>query len=178
MSDMLDRMGTDPAKWAEEFIKLFHGKGMEGDVDEGLMLGWFANAMVAAESAATRKLTVKNLEGYIGLSTGPTCAVDFDGVLHAYSRGWEDGVIYDDAMPGAFAALDRMMASGYRIVVFTVREDLQAVVVWLKQQHLWQFVSEVTRLKPPATMYIDDRAVRWESWEHTLTDLIMKGLVM
>jgi hypothetical protein len=141
-----------------------------------LMLGWFSCAMQAAEGAALDKLQVPNLE-FLG-GVGATCAVDFDGVLHAYSRGWDDGSIYDDAMPGSAAALDRLVDSGYRIVVFTVREDLQAVVAWLKQQHMWQFVSEVTRLKPPATMYIDDRAVRWESWEHTLTDLIMKGLVM
>lgn len=40
-----------------------------------------------------------------------TVAVDFDGVIHAYTKGWQNGEIYDPPMPGAFEALDQLMAT-------------------------------------------------------------------
>src|SRR5690606_42044179 len=38
-----------------------------------------------------------------------TVAVDFDGVIHAYSRGWQDGSIYDEPVPGAVDGLRQLM---------------------------------------------------------------------
>src|SRR3546814_17831472 len=32
---------------------------------------------------------------------GMTVALDFDGVIHRYSKGWRGGVIHDPPMPGA-----------------------------------------------------------------------------
>ncbi len=45
----LKRAGTDGTLWAKEFMKLF---GDEKDkIDEGLMIGWFCNAIEAGKSA-------------------------------------------------------------------------------------------------------------------------------
>lgn len=55
--------------------------------------------------------------------------VDFDGVVHRYSRGWQDGTIYDDPMPGALEAL-RTLMDGYAVFIFTARSPLQ-VGEWL-----------------------------------------------
>jgi len=56
----------DPSVWAEEFCRLFHGKIVtilesREEVDPGLMIGWFANAMmVAINHYERRKLHAKD----------------------------------------------------------------------------------------------------------------------
>lgn len=63
-----------------------------------------------------------------------TIAVDFDGVIHAYSLGWCDGTIYDPPLPGALDGLRALMDHD-AVFIFTVREPEQ-VMPWLEQ---WGF---------------------------------------
>lgn len=88
----------------------------------------------------------------------PTLSIDFDGVLHLYSKGWQKGVIYDPPTEGAKEALMALVPR-YRLVVSTVRDDLRAVWNWLRTWELDIFISDVTNAKPIAVAYIDDRAV-------------------
>jgi hypothetical protein len=122
-----------------------------------------------------------------------TVAVDFDGVIHAYRRGWEDGSIYDEPLPGALDALRRLMAD-YAVFVHTTR-DPQTVADWLAARDVpavtlhdlrareglhvnvgtfWnrRDVILVTDRKLPAIAYIDDRAIRFETWDQALADLM------
>lgn len=49
---MLARLGTDGQAWAREFQHRFAGEPVGGHVvDEGLLIGWFANAIEAGRSA-------------------------------------------------------------------------------------------------------------------------------
>ena len=41
---LLERLGTDGAKWADEFRKTAIKLGYS-DMDEGWLIGWFANAI-------------------------------------------------------------------------------------------------------------------------------------
>ncbi len=59
-----------------------------------------------------------------------TIAVDFDGVIHAYSRGWQDGSIYDPPLPGALDGLRQLMERD-AVFVFTARHPEQ-VMPWLE----------------------------------------------
>lgn len=108
-----------------------------------------------------------------------TIAVDFDGVLHAYSKGWQNGVIYDDPMPGAVEGLSALMERD-AVFVFTARTNLDEVAAWIEKKFnvttlieslscdsFWnqRDVVLVTNLKRPAWVYIDDRAVRFTSWD-------------
>ena len=36
---------TDAAVWAREFMRIFGGE-RRGEIDEGLMVGWFANSIM------------------------------------------------------------------------------------------------------------------------------------
>lgn len=103
-----------------------------------------------------------------------TVALDFDGVIHKYSKGWHDGTCYDDPMDGAFDFICRLRSRGYNVVIFSARPkgDIGA---WLIKH--WPSVPpygnipEVTNEKPIAVAYVDDRAIRFESWDQTWNDL-------
>lgn len=114
-------------------------------------------------------------------------AVDFDKVIHASSRGYHDGTIYDNPLPGARDALE-MLARHYQVVVYTckARSDrplvqgktgVQLVWDWLEQNDLAQFVHEVASEKPRAVAYIDDKAVRFTSWGSCIHRLKEIGLL-
>lgn len=60
-----------------------------------------------------------------------TIAVDFDGVIHAYSDGWADGTIYDDPLPGAIQGLGVLMETD-AVFIHTSREPEQ-VGPWLER---------------------------------------------
>ncbi|MEU5043203.1 hypothetical protein [Streptomyces griseorubiginosus] len=116
-----------------------------------------------------------------------TIAVDFDGVIHQYSRGWQDGTIYDPPMPGAIDSL-RILMDTYAVFIHTTR-DATTVAAWLAERgfdtvvdiegpkhpkrEFWneQGALLVTNRKLPAVAYIDDRAIRFQSWKQALADM-------
>ena len=117
-----------------------------------------------------------------------TVAVDFDGVIHAYGNGWQDGSIYDGPVPGAFDALRKLQES-YAVVIHTTRDPWQ-VGPWLAEKGGFTYVVDpglslqfwneqgsllVTNRKLPAVAYIDDRGIRFTSWDQALADLARHG---
>lgn len=111
-----------------------------------------------------------------------TIAVDFDGVIHAYSLGWQDGRIYDEPVPGAFSAIEQLLHD-YAVIIFTTRSPIQ-VADWLSghgfpvtvcnpDSEFWNDQTQilVTNRKYPAFAYIDDRGIRFTSWDQALSDL-------
>lgn len=109
-----------------------------------------------------------------------TIAIDFDGVIHRYSKGWHDGTIYDPPMPGAIDGIRRLQQR-YAVYVFTSRE-IEQVVPWLDQHGVdcapdgppypvfWPYQDQVlvTNRKLPAVAYVDDRAVPFTTWPNLL----------
>lgn len=114
-----------------------------------------------------------------------TLAVDFDGVIHTYEKGWADGTIYGEFMPGAVVALTGLMRD-YAVFVFTTRKSRQ-VARWIEQKSGYAFECTtrvprsgfwnnqgyllVTNRKLPAVAYIDDRAIRFTAWDQVIYDL-------
>ncbi len=87
----------------------------------------------------------------------PIVCVDLDGVLNQYD-GWKGAEFFHPPRPGAREFLERLNALGFRVVVFTVRWGPH-VREWLDRHALSELVDEVTDKKPPAHVYIDDRAI-------------------
>ena len=89
--------------------------------------------------------------------TTPIVCVDLNGVLDSYT-GWKHPDHWDPPRPGAREFLQRLTERGFDVVVFTTRHHVQ-VRRWLSEHDLMPFVSAVTRRKPPAHVFVDDRAV-------------------
>ena len=102
----------------------------------------------------------------------PRLAVDFDGVIHRYRLGFQDGSIYDVPVVGAKRTLERLHKDWWLYIYTTrarSRAGQRAVGAWLRK-HRIPF-DEVVGDKPVAFAYIDDRAIRFETWRQTVRDL-------
>lgn len=126
-----------------------------------------------------------------------TVAVDFDGVLHSYEKGWHDGSIYGDWKPGAAAALTQLMKR-YAVFIHTTRNARQVArwiermsghgiectthlprTWWGRRRPFWNELGVllVTDRKLPAVAYVDDRAVRFVTWHDALTAVGIEPLI-
>jgi len=98
-----------------------------------------------------------------------TVCVDLNGVLDMYS-GWKGEGHMDSPRPGADGFLAEL-AENYRVVILTT-QPAERVWEWLKEHGLDQYVSDVTNRKPPALVYVDDRAVCFRgNFEETLREI-------
>lgn len=91
--------------------------------------------------------------------------IDFDGVLNSYISGWQGhDNIPDPPVEGAEKACWRLFDVGWKLYVLTSRTNLEPVARWLEK---YGFPSmTLTRVKPIAIAYIDDRAVRFDgNWD-------------
>lgn len=111
-----------------------------------------------------------------------TVAVDFDGVIHAYSKGWYDGTIYDNPVMGSHNAIEQLQCE-YAVAIFTTR-DANQVAEWLRKKRFGDVTTVwtppfwndrehllVTNVKPAAIAYIDDRAIRFVDWRQAMNSL-------
>ena len=88
-------------------------------------------------------------------------------MIHAYTKGWCGGEIYDEPVPGARAAIAKLRARGYIVIVHTAcSRSPQVVMDWLRRQAI--VVDAVSNIKPPAIAYIDDRGLRFTNWQDIL----------
>lgn len=129
-----------------------------------------------------------------------TIAIDFDGVIHAYSKGWQDGTCYDKPVSSAFEAIKALMDSGYSVFILSTRKPKQ-IKTWLRQQifevggfeethpiygftieiipfwkRFWnkKYVLGITRRKIVATVYLDDRGLKFTGdWHKSVQDIII-----
>lgn len=110
-------------------------------------------------------------------------AVDFDGVLHAYSKGWYDGTIYDDPCPGARESMQALLDRGWTVIIYSVRaydrviggvfekNQIRRMAKWLKKHGIPYSYIYTSPWKPLAHVYIDDRAIRHQDWKSTMAIL-------
>ena len=108
-------------------------------------------------------------------------AIDFDGVIHTFNKGFYDGTCYGEPIPGSIDAI-KELSKKYNIIIFTAKAKpnrplvngktgVELVKEWLDKHGILECVSEVTSEKPRAKVYIDDHGYRFENWSDTLNFL-------
>ena len=108
-------------------------------------------------------------------------AIDFDGVIHNFDKGWHDGTCYGEPLPGSLEAI-KILSKKYNIIIFTAKAKnnrplvndktgTELVKEWLEKYNVMQYVQDITSEKPRAKIYIDDNGYRFSSWGKTLNDL-------
>jgi hypothetical protein len=117
----------------------------------------------------------------------PILCLDFDGVIHRYSKGWQDGSIYDDVTEGFFDWAEKAKEY-FKLVIYSSRsktdEGVMQMSLWLqKQRSAWANKSGVTTItefefaheKPPAFLTIDDRALCFSGTWAIFDPQILRG---
>lgn len=108
----------------------------------------------------------------------PTICIDFDGVIHSYEKGWQNGVIYGEVVPGFFEWIERVRHQ-FELVIYSSRSKdesgIIAMTMWLhEKRNAWikaggerhpteRLTFRFAHEKPAAWLTIDDRAVQFRS---------------
>jgi hypothetical protein len=114
----------------------------------------------------------------------PIICIDFDGVIHSYENGWQDGEIYGNATPGFFAWAIKAK-DHFELVIYSSRSKTpegiaamrEAIGKWsidainngeVSGDFVWPELFDkldFSDVKPPAFLTIDDRAICFQgSW--------------
>jgi len=97
-------------------------------------------------------------------------AVDFDGVICQYVEGPVAGE-FGDVIPGAKRAIAALRSMGRKVIVYTVREEIDLVLAYLDAHGI--LVDGVTNRKPRAHVYVDDRAITFNgNWDSILPAIV------
>lgn len=104
-----------------------------------------------------------------------TIVFDFDGVIHKYSKGWQDGSIYDEPVPGIKTIIDELRKENYQVVIVSTRcsteQGITEMTEWLNKYDIE--VDRIQKEKPPALIYVDDRAICFDGNTQHLWDSII-----
>ena len=85
-------------------------------------------------------------------------SIDFDGVLAQY-EGWKGADIVGEPIKGAKDFILSLIKSGYKPLIFSTRQP-KLISNWLKK---FDFPDiEISNIKRPSTVYIDDRCVKFD----------------
>lgn len=101
--------------------------------------------------------------------------LDFDGVINSYTSGWKGyDVISDPPVDGIKEAIDEIRGAGYEVHVISTRcsttKGMDAVQRYLKENDI--HVDSIGCAKPPAVVYVDDRALCFDGHPETLLSKI------
>jgi len=97
------------------------------------------------------------------VSVKKTIAVDFDGVINPYVKGWQGAGVFETPSKECVAAIKKLHTN-YTIIIHTAREqtEFSNIREYLSKHDVEYdeiFEAKGSRAKPKAEVYLDDRAV-------------------
>jgi len=133
-------------------------------------------------------LTVEEFNKIQKIENAKNIAIDFDGVIHACSKGYYDGTVYDVPIEGSLKALEALHNKGFSIFIYSCKSrtdrpevdgknGTQMIWDWLEKHNVKQYVTDVVSEKPRAICFIDDKGVRFNNWEDTFEQLKKIGIL-
>ncbi len=90
------------------------------------------------------------------MSEKKTILIDLDGVLNQYNGVFNENII-PDIKEGAEDFI-KNLNKDYNIKIFTTRNKFQTFK-WLEKNNLKKYIQDVTNIKEPAYLHIDDRCI-------------------
>jgi hypothetical protein len=98
--------------------------------------------------------------------------LDFDGVLHRYSRGWTGDEPEEEPVDGALDFVRMAQGAGYDVVVHS-RRPTEPIKRWLAK---YGFPAlDISELKPAALLYLDDRGMRFDGDFSAVSQYLQKN---
>ena len=98
-----------------------------------------------------------------------TILIDLDGVLNTYNEKYDENYI-PPIKNGAYDFI-KELSEKYKIIVFTTRNSL-ITSKWIIENRLDEYVENVTSIKEPAHLIIDDRCIKFGGDYKELKDKI------
>lgn len=103
-----------------------------------------------------------------------TVVFDFDGVIHSYASGWQGATVITDPPVAGIKEAIAEIRHHYKVVVVSARcshkGGIAAIKSYLDKHGI--AVDDVVAEKPPAIVYIDDRALTFDGNTDGLLDKI------
>ncbi len=110
-----------------------------------------------------------------------TICIDFDGVIHDYSKGWRGIDVYDKPLDGAKEGLQALKDAGWIIIIYTTRNDTPKLREFLDSNGLVYDYINCNPNQPVgsdkgkliADVYLDDRGITFEgNWSDSIEKIL------
>lgn len=103
-----------------------------------------------------------------------TIVFDFDGVIHSYISGWKGYDVIPDPPVNGIKEVINELRKDYKVVVVSARAKTPigrlAIKEYLREHNI--VVDDISDTKPPAFIYIDDRAICFKGNSNELLEQI------